>query len=127
MKQLVEPHQKNTVPLVQRAADLQPSLPILPKRRLEFLKMVFKFYVEHGNFPTTIEIAKTMKLKSRQGALQYIKALIKEDCLTRDASSKSRYVRFTDIGLNVLFSSGINVTASVSEKMLITIEPIKNS
>lgn len=104
---------------LQRAADLQPSLPVLSKRRLEFLKIVFKYFVEHGNFPTTIEIAGIMGLKYRSGAHVYIMALIKEECLVRDATMKARYIRFTDTGLNVLWCNGINVDSSIVQKKII--------
>ncbi|MHB8697773.1 MAG: hypothetical protein ACYC9J_07015 [Sulfuricaulis sp.] len=116
---LLTRHAHAPAPL-HRAADLQPSLPALSKRRLECLKMIFKFFVKHGNFPTTMEVARIMGLKARQSALQNIKGLITEECLVRDAIRKSRYIRFTDIGLAVLFSNGINVTESIAQKTIIT-------
>lgn len=100
------------VPL--RAEDLPPLLPMLSKRRLEFLEAVFMFYSERRNYPTTEEIAQIMDLKSRQGALSYIRALIKDGCLVRAPNVKRRYIRLTDTALLILAREGIDTSGQMN-------------
>lgn len=99
------------VPL--RAEDLPPPLPVLSKRRLEFLEAVFMFYSQRRYYPTTEEIAQIMGLRSRQGALSYIKALIKDGCLVRAPNEKKRYIRLTDAGLSILAREGIDTSGQM--------------
>ncbi len=103
---------ERSIPL--RVEDLPPKEPVLSARQIEFLRVVCKYRIERLNYPTTEEIARLLQLKSRQGALAYIKALIKTGHLRREPGEKFRYIRLTDMALNALKREGVDTSGQLN-------------
>jgi DNA-binding MarR family transcriptional regulator len=83
------------------AADQLPErLPTLTNKQARTLEYIYRFYIEHRDYPTHREIAEALKIKSTN-AMPFVNPLIKKGYLKR-VNGPRRNMRLTTQALEKL-------------------------